>query len=94
MLTALFETGLFSYIFRQELVWFAPVILRKIMTLRLLVLAWPPLGKGLSDTAHLVLSLFSTDVFPWPVALVTALFCLLIGATCSRALSAGADPRP
>ena len=56
------------------------------MNLRLLVLAWPPLGKGVSDIVHLVLSFFSTDVFPWPVALVTALFCLLIGATCSRAL--------
>lgn len=56
------------------------------MSLRLLVLAWPLLGKGGSDTVHLAPSLLPAEVFPWPVALVTMLFCLLTGATCSRAL--------
>jgi hypothetical protein len=56
------------------------------MSLRLLVLAWPLLGKGISDTVHLMPSLLPAEVFPWPVALVAAFFCLLTGATCSRAL--------
>ena len=56
------------------------------MSLRLLVLAWPLLDKGGSDTVHLAPSLLPAEVFPWPVALVAILLCLLTGATCSRAL--------